>query len=195
MGGGARHRDRGGDDRRGAVRQRFGGLGTPARKVTPDRCLQAVAIKGFALPQGVADAVRSTVEIVGPILDQLAIDGLVTTSAGAFRPTEAGTARAAELQAADRAAMGADAATAALDDFLALDARMKETVTAWQLRDPAAQVLNDHTDAEYDRGVLDRLAALHADTVAWLAPLEPVVRPPRRLPRAPRRGEHPRPGR
>jgi pyruvate,orthophosphate dikinase len=146
---------------------------SPARKITPDRCLQAVAIKGFALPQGVADAVRSTVETVQPILDQLAIDGLVTTSAGAFRPTEAGTARAAELQAADRAAMGADAATAALDDFLALDARMKETVTAWQLRDPAAQVLNDHTDVEYDRGVLDRLAALHADTVNWLAPLEP----------------------
>ncbi len=144
-----------------------------ARKITPDRCLQAVAIKGFALPQGVADAVRSTVEIVGPILDQLAIDGLVTTSAGAFRVTDAGTARAAELQATDRAAMGADAATAALDDFLALDARMKETVTAWQLRDSAAQVLNDHTDADYDRGVLERLAAVHADTVAWLAPLEP----------------------
>jgi pyruvate,orthophosphate dikinase len=122
----------------------------------------------------VADAVRSSVETVGPILDQLAIDGLVMTSAGAFRPTDTGTARAAELQAADRAAMGADAATAALDDFLALDARMKETVTAWQLRDPAAQVLNDHTDAEYDRGVLDRLAALHADTVAWLVPLEPA---------------------
>jgi pyruvate,orthophosphate dikinase len=146
----------------------------PARKITPDRCLQAVAIKGFALPQGVADAVRSTVEIVGPILDQLAIDGLVTTSAGAFRATEAGTTRAAELMAADRASMGADAATAALDDFLALDARMKETVTAWQLRDPAAQVLNDHTDADYDRGVLERLADVHADTVAWLAPLEPA---------------------
>ncbi len=144
------------------------------RKITPDRCLQAVAIKGFALPQGVADAVRSTNETVQPILDQLAIDGLITTSAGAFRPTEAGIARAAELQAADRAAMGADAATAALDDFLALDARMKETVTAWQLRDPAAQVLNDHTDADYDRGVLDRLAALHADTVGWLVPLEPA---------------------
>jgi pyruvate,orthophosphate dikinase len=150
------------------------GAAPEPRKVTPDRCLQAVAIKGFALPQGVADAVRSSVETVGPILDQLAIDGLVMTSAGAFRPTDTGTARAAELQAADRAAMGADAATAALDDFLALDARMKETVTAWQLRDPAAQVLNDHTDAEYDRGVLDRLAALHADTVAWLVPLEPA---------------------
>ena len=49
---------------------------------------------------------------------------------------------------------------------------MKDTVTAWQLRDVAAQVVNDHTDADYDRAVLDRLAALHADAAAWLTPLE-----------------------
>ena len=47
--------------------------------------------------------------------------------------------------------MGAEAATAALDAFLDLDHRMKDTVTAWQLRDDAeAQVLNDHADAAYD---------------------------------------------
>jgi pyruvate,orthophosphate dikinase len=45
-------------------------------------------------------------------------------------------------------------------------------VTAWQLRDPDAQVINDHTDAVYDQGVLERLAALHADATAWLTPLE-----------------------
>ena len=49
---------------------------------------------------------------------------------------------------------------------------MKDTVTAWQLRDPGAQLLNDHSDAAYDRAVLDRLAALHADAVAWLTPHE-----------------------
>jgi pyruvate,orthophosphate dikinase len=69
----------------------------------------------------------------------------------------------------ERSAWGADNATAALDAFLELDHRMKDTVTAWQLRDAEAQVLNDHADAAYDQGVLDRLAALHADTVAWLA--------------------------
>ncbi len=67
---------------------------------------------------------------------------------------------------------GIDAAVAALDAFLALDQRMKDTVTAWQLRDAAGRVVNDHADAAYDRAVLDRLAALHADAVAWLTPLE-----------------------
>ncbi len=52
---------------------------------------------------------------------------------------------------------------------------MKSIVTAWQLRDPDAQVINDHSDADYDRGVLARLAELHADTVAWLTPLAPPL--------------------
>ena len=49
---------------------------------------------------------------------------------------------------------------------------MKDTVTAWQLRDIEAQVVNDHADAAYDAAVLDRLAGLHADATAWLGPLE-----------------------
>ena len=88
---------------------------TPARKVTPDQCLRAIAIKGFAPTQAVADAVLATPADVEPILDQLAIDGLTTTVAGAYRLTEEGTARADALLEADRAAWGEDAAAAALD--------------------------------------------------------------------------------
>jgi pyruvate,orthophosphate dikinase len=32
-------------------------------------------------------------------------------------------------------------------------------------------VFNDHTDPVYDAQVLERLAELHRDTVAWMAPL------------------------
>jgi pyruvate,orthophosphate dikinase len=142
-----------------------------ARKVTPDDCLRAIAIKGFAPVEGVADAVLSTPDIVRPILDQLVVDGLAATVAGACRLTEVGTARAGALRAEEQTAWGLDRAVEALDAFLALDQRMKDTVTAWQLRDAAAQVVNDHADAEYDRGVLDRLAALHSDAGAWLTPL------------------------
>jgi pyruvate,orthophosphate dikinase len=49
---------------------------------------------------------------------------------------------------------------------------MKDTVTAWQMRDAAAGVLNDHSDTDYDRAVLDRLVGLHGEAVAWLTPLE-----------------------
>jgi pyruvate,orthophosphate dikinase len=142
-----------------------------ARPVTPDDCLRAIAIKGFAQLQGIADAVLSTADAVRPIVDQLVIDGLAATVAGAYRLTDAGAARAAELLAADRSAWGEPAAAAALDAFLELDHRMKDAVTAWQLRDAEAQVLNDHSDPEYDRAVLDRLGVLHIDASAWLTPL------------------------
>jgi pyruvate,orthophosphate dikinase len=143
------------------------------RKVTPDDCLIPLAIKGLTPAQGVADAVLSTPDDVTPILDQLVVDGLATTVAGAYRLSDSGTTRANDLRAAERDAWGTDRAIAALDAFLDLDHRMKSAVTAWQLRDDAeGQVVNDHSDAAYDAAVLDRLAALHTDTVAWLTPLE-----------------------
>jgi pyruvate,orthophosphate dikinase len=149
------------------------GVPAASRRVTSDDCLRALAIKGLAPTQGVADVVLSTPDEVQQILDQLAIDGLATTVAGAFRLTETGTERVRSLLDAERQAWGADAAAAALDAFVALDHRMKDAVTAWQLRDPEAQVLNDHSDADYDRSVLDRLTALHSDTTKWLGELVP----------------------
>jgi pyruvate,orthophosphate dikinase len=144
----------------------------PARKVTPDDCLRAIGMKGLAPVHGVADVVLSTPDEVQPILDQLLVDGLAATTAGAYRLTESGTARAGALRDAERTAWGVDRAAAALDAFVDLDHRMKDVVTAWQLRDAVAQVINDHTDAAYDQAVLDRLGAVHADAVAWLVPLE-----------------------
>jgi pyruvate,orthophosphate dikinase len=147
---------------------------TSSRKVTPDDCLRAVGIKGFAQPQAAADAVLASPDDVQPILDQLVIEGFLAASAGAYRLTETGTVRAGDLLDAERTAWGPDRAIAALDAFLELDHRMKDAVTAWQLRDDdaGAQVVNDHSDAHYDRAVLDRLAALHGDATAWMAPLE-----------------------
>jgi pyruvate,orthophosphate dikinase len=143
-----------------------------ARKVTSDDCLRAMAIKGLTPVQGLADAILSTPDVVQPILDQLVIDGLAASVAGAYRLTETGTDRARGLLDTERAAWGLDRAVAALDAFLELDHRVKDIVTAWQLRDDAGgHVVNDHSDAAYDQGVLDRLAALHADAMAWLDPI------------------------
>ena len=148
---------------------------TGDRTATPDDCLRAIELKGLAPTSAIADAVAATPEDVQPILDQLATDGLVGTVAGAYRLTEAGTARAGASLAAEQAAWGLDRAAAALDGFVALDQRMKDAVTSWQLRDADAQVLNDHTDPEYDRGVLERLGALHTDATAWLTPHESAL--------------------
>jgi pyruvate, orthophosphate dikinase len=142
------------------------------RPVMPDRCLRVLAIKGVAQPQAIADALVATPHDLQPILEALVAEVAVASVGGAYRLTEEGTARAAAVLEAERAAWGERAAGTALDGFLGLDGRLKSIVTAWQLRDVDAQVINDHTDPGYDRTVLDRLAALHGDAAAWLGTLE-----------------------
>jgi pyruvate,orthophosphate dikinase len=67
---------------------------------------------------------------------------------------------------------GPERAIAALDGFIDLDQRVKAAVTAWQMRDPDAGVINDHSDAAYDADVLERLAAVHGYAIDWLATQE-----------------------
>jgi pyruvate,orthophosphate dikinase len=77
------------------------------------------------------------------------------------------------LTAEDQEAWGKDGAAAALDDFVTLDQRVKEIVTAWQMREVDGEpILNDHTDLDYDGRVLADFAALAREADAWLAPLE-----------------------
>jgi pyruvate,orthophosphate dikinase len=141
--------------------------------IEPERVLRVIAIKGFATSDAVADAVLSTADEVRPIIDVLVADGLVESSAGAYKLTASGRARADEQLLAERDGWGAGAATAALDAFLDIDHRVKEVVTAWQMRDE--QTPNDHSDTEYDASVLDRLGAIHDDAMAWLEVNRPAV--------------------
>jgi pyruvate,orthophosphate dikinase len=140
---------------------------------TPDDCVHALEIKGLAPPEAVAVALLSTPDLVRPLLDRLVGDGLAVVVAGAYRLTDAGKSRRAGLLAVEQAALGAGPALAALEGFLALDQRVKEAVTDWQLRPTDGEpALNDHGDAEYDGAILARLAGLHAEAEAWIPPLE-----------------------
>jgi pyruvate,orthophosphate dikinase len=137
-----------------------------------DAAVRVLAIKGFAMPAGLAPALRVTEEAATAVLEQLAGDGLAEAAGPMYKLTEEGKSVAAELMAADREEWGADEALAALDAFLVLDHRMKHIVTAWQMREvDGEQVLNDHTDDEYDAGVLADLAALHSEAADWFGTL------------------------
>jgi pyruvate,orthophosphate dikinase len=146
---------------------------TAPRAVTTDDVLRVLLVKGYATPVGLASAVLSTSDEVTAVLDRLVADGLARVSAGSYRLSPDGRDAGRERIAADAQAWGTGAADIALDAFLALDHRMKETATAWQMREvDGAQTFNDHSDAAYDARVLGDLAALHADACAWLIPLE-----------------------
>jgi pyruvate,orthophosphate dikinase len=147
----------------------------PGGAANLDDVIRRLSTKGFGTGATIADALLADPEVVGKLLDQLVVDGVAATVAGAYRLTDAGKERAAELLAADRSAWGTEAAGGALDGFVALDKRMKDAVTAWQLRRAAGDgepEVNDHSDAEYDAGVLAALEQIGADADEWLAPLE-----------------------
>jgi pyruvate,orthophosphate dikinase len=144
----------------------------PSAGLNRDDVLVAMLVKGYALPEALAASLEASPAAAGMALDGLVADGLAEPAAGSFRLTAEG--KAAARAAVDRAAAtwGPGVAASALDAFVVLDRRMKDTVSGWQTRVvDGQQVLNDHADAEHDAGVLAELGALHADAVAWLVPL------------------------
>jgi pyruvate,orthophosphate dikinase len=142
--------------------------GAPAVAARED-ALRALLIKGYGDGSALAPALGCSTGDATRVITELVDAGLAEPGAGSFRLTAAGREAASTLVAADRDAWSPAAAEFALDAFLALDARMKQVVTDWQMRDPTT--LNDHADAAYDAAVLGRLAELHADVEAWLRPL------------------------
>ena len=138
-----------------------------------DEIVRMLLVKGYASPEMAAAALLATADAVVPVLDRLVADGVVELAAGSFRLTADGKALGRERLASDAARWGDGTAQRALDDFLALDGRMKETVTAWQMRTvEGTQTFNDHSDPAYDAAILDNLDALHRDVADWAGPLE-----------------------
>ncbi|GAC1508858.1 MAG: hypothetical protein NVS1B3_10420 [Candidatus Dormibacteraceae bacterium] len=151
-----------------------GGVGRGEAKpaTSTDDIVRALLIKGSATPEGLAATLMSTTEELRPMVDALANEGILERRAEAVRLSQDGKAKGQSLIAADQLQWGTDKAQAALDGFHNLDLRVKEAVTAWQLRTvDGAQSFNDHADAAYDAGVLDQLAALYHDTRVWLESL------------------------
>ncbi len=136
---------------------------------TADTIVRALLIKGVVTVEMLAPAVVAGSEDLGPVLDEMSADGLISDSGALIQLTDEGKALGLEMMAADRDAWRVDNASAALDAFVPLDQRMKEVVTAWQMSEVDGKpVLNDHSDGDYDAAVLERLASLHQDAAAWL---------------------------
>ena len=151
---------------------------TVERDARPDDLLRALLIKGPATRAQLADPLAIGEGALRTLADALGSEGLLEAKDDMLRLTAQGKLRALDLLGVDRDRLGPAAGIALLETFHALDSRMKEIVTAWQVRDVGgAQAINDHTDAAYDASVLDDLGALHGDTVSFLAhAAEPLPR-------------------
>ena len=163
----------------GAPRPAAGSPRAAGPAATSDDLLRMLLVKGSASPEGVSEALMADAPAIKALFDEIVAAGLAESFADGFRLTAQGRHSAAEQLDDDRRRWGAERAEAALGGFHDLDMRLKETVTAWQLRDmDGAQRINDHSDAAYDAGVLERLAEVHRATSRWLSTLGRV---PRRL--------------
>ena len=137
-----------------------------------DDVIRGLMIKGLVGPEGLAITLASSADKVAPILEGLVAVRMAEITAGSYRLTGDGKLKALDVFTSDREQAGGEAAcVAALDRFIVLDGRMKDLVTAWQIRDAANQVFNDHSDAAYDASILGKFGALHGDVAEWLSPL------------------------
>jgi hypothetical protein len=127
--------------------------------------LHGLRLKGFAEAAPVAEGAGLDAGETEDHLHALAGDALVSRRDGrvsGWSLTPDGRSEHRRLVGEELLASGAKAV---VDDayrrFLALNGELLAVCTAWQLRpDGEAQVVNDHSDPEYDRGVVGRLASV-----------------------------------
>ena len=147
---------------------------TPVETATKEDVLRSLLVKGQSSPESLGQALVLGPEELQPLVDETVTAGLGEVVAGAIRLTAEGKLAALDSFEAERERWGSDNADGALDAFLPFDHRMKDLVTAWQVREIGGEsVLNDHSDADYDAKVLDDLAALHEESAGWLGTLSP----------------------
>lgn len=86
-------------------------------------------------------------------------EGLCSESGPSLRLTPAGKERLSALLDTERAEIDQQRLGGLYEEFETANTELKSIVTAWQMKDEDTP--NDHTDAEYDRAVVDRLRGLH----------------------------------
>ncbi|MBD0859798.1 hypothetical protein IA539_01015 [Gordonia sp. zg691] len=114
-------------------------------------------MKGRLSPDLAAASAGVDVNTAKGELDALRAAGHVKGDAS-VRLTPEGKQRLAVLVAAERGETDQQALSSLYEEFDDHNTRLKQIITDWQMKDGQP---NDHTDAAYDGGVIDRLAALH----------------------------------
>ncbi|MEY2430556.1 MAG: hypothetical protein QOC92_281 [Acidimicrobiaceae bacterium] len=139
--------------------------------------LHGLRLKGFAEVADLADLVRLEPAEVVAQLEELRGDELVLYREGrltGWALTPAGRQAQEALLRSELAACGArDAIFDAYKRFLDLNTDLLAVCTAWQMKDEAT--INDHTDAVYDKSVIDRLHVLHDRVEPIITDLEATL--------------------
>ncbi len=157
-------------------------MATPLASEPALLVLLTLRLRSFASAAVVADASGVPVGEVSRLLGEFAAADLVKYREGKLTGwllTGAGRAEGQRLLADELAAAPDHVGVtvrSCYQDFLARNQEMLELCTAWQLKGGASsQVINDHTDADYDRGVLADLRRLDTDILPVVEGLAGVL--------------------
>ena len=128
--------------------------------------LHGCKLKGFSEPSAIGPVIGMKPPAVTKILQGLVKEGLAKYLEGGrisgYALTPAGKQEQVRLAEADLAGSGArPVLQGSYDRFLVLNSDLLAVCTAWQVRDLDRNILNDHSDRDYDAGVIKRLADVH----------------------------------
>ena len=143
----------------------------------------ALRIKGFSKSETLAEIVALDVEVVDKHLHDMqeAEMAMFREARSLWQLTPAGRAAHPEALALDVAGLDLEALKPLYHSFLEINDTFKHLCGDWQLRDGTP---NDHSDATYDKAIIDRLTALHRDATPVVSSMVAVV--PRLAPYLPR---------
>lgn len=137
------------------------------------RTLHALRLKGFATIDTVAEVADLPVAVVEAHLgDLLGRDlALYREARRLWQLTPAGREQHAAVLAGDIATL-AERLAEPYRRFLSVNERFKALCSDWQVREGQP---NDHTDADYDRAVIDRLVAIDGEARPIVADMGDVL--------------------
>ena len=138
------------------------------------RAFHALRIKGFAKVDMVADiADVSVADAEGHLKDLLAREHAMFREARSlWQITPAGKEAHREALAVDSPASVTAALHGAYETFLGINTAFKELCGDWQLRDGQP---NDHSDAAYDKAIVERLVAMKDESVPVVSAMADVL--------------------
>ncbi len=125
--------------------------------------MHGLAIKKFGTAAAVADLLAGDEAAVTAYLTEAVAAGEAAGAKGAFMLSGKGQAALAEAYPGEFAAHRADESLKkGYAQFEVVNNELKQLITEWQTIEVAGErVPNDHSDSEYDRKLIDRIATLH----------------------------------
>ncbi|TYQ11754.1 UNVERIFIED_ORG: hypothetical protein L601_001400000490 [Gordonia westfalica J30] len=144
---------------------------------TNDLALHGLTLRQLATAEQLSDVTDLDAEVIGSALDQAVADGRAMAARGAFMITPAGREHLDGVYPEAFADLRADdELVSVLADFeQGINKKNLALMTSWQtIVVDGTEQPNDHSDADHDAKVIDRLVQLHDRATVLLAPFADV---------------------